>query len=101
MNNNDALAPVMAPLFTGAGNQPAFTADYRNRDNRMIYQENQPNAPGAKQSAKLDFSVADAADASVLNAILWRAAKGDVPMPAAKHAVFPDEAATGGDTDDQ
>src|SRR6202040_2792217 len=33
MNQNDAYAPVMSPLFTGAGNQPAFKADYRNRDN--------------------------------------------------------------------
>jgi len=91
MNNNDAYAAVMAPLFTGAGDQPAFKADYRNRDNGLIYQANPPNAPGAKESAKLDFSVADAADSSVLNAILWRAAKGDVPMPAPRHAVFPSE----------
>ncbi len=88
MNNNDAYAPVMAPLFTGAGEQPAFHADYRNRDNGMIYRANAPNAPGAKQSAKLNFSVADAADTDVLNAILWRAAKGNTPMPAAKHTVF-------------
>jgi DNA-binding beta-propeller fold protein YncE len=89
MNNNDALAPVMAPLFTGAGDQPAFTADYRNRDNGLICQANPPHAPGAKESAKLDFSVADAADSNVLNAILWRDAKGDVPMPSPKHTVFP------------
>jgi len=101
MNNNDALAPVMAPLFAGAGDQPAFTADYRNRDNGMIYQANPPNAPGAKQSAKLDFSVADAADSNVLNAILWRDAKGNVPMPAPKHSVFPADLATRGDADDK
>ncbi len=89
MNNNDAHAPVMAPLFTGAGDQPPFKADYRNRDNGMIYQANSANAPGAKESAKLNFSVADAADTNVLNAILWRAAKGNVPMPAPKHTVFP------------
>src|SRR5208337_5691791 len=89
MNNNDAHAPVVAPLFAGAGDQPAFKADYRNRDNGMIYQANPPNAPGAKQSARLNFSLADAADNNVLNAILWRAAKGDVPRPAPKHTVFP------------
>ena len=55
MNNNDAHAAVMAPLFTGAGDQPPFKADYRNRDNGMIYQANPANAPGAKQSAKLEF----------------------------------------------
>ena len=89
MNNNDAYAAVMAPVFTGAGEQPAFKADYRNRDNGMIYQANRPDAPGAKQSAKLNFSVADAADTNVLNAILWRAAKGRIPMPAPRHTVLP------------
>ena len=100
MNNNDALAPVMAPLLTGAGEQPPFTADYRNRDNDMIYQANPPKAPGAKESAKLDLSHADAADSNVLNAILWRAAKGNIPMPVPKHTVFPSDVATR-DSDDK
>jgi len=89
MNNNDAHAAVIAPLFTGAGDQPAFQADYRNRDNGMIYQANAQNAPGAEESAALDFSVADAADTDKLNAILWRAAKGSAAMPGPRHAVFP------------
>jgi hypothetical protein len=29
------------------------------------------------------------ADAHVLNRILWRERKGNVPMPASKHTVFP------------
>jgi hypothetical protein len=41
-----------------------------------------------RQSAKLDFSVADAADSNVLNPILWRAAKGDALMPPPQHTVF-------------
>jgi hypothetical protein len=89
MNNNDAHAPVMAPLFTGMGDQPAFHADYRNRDNGIIYQANAKDAPGANESAALDFSVADAADTEKLNAILWRAAKGEAAMPDPRHAVFP------------
>ncbi len=88
MNNNDAFAPVMAPLFTGPGNQPPFQADDRNRDNGMIYQANGPNAPGAKQSARMNFSVADAADTNTLNLILWRAAKGNSSLPPARHTVF-------------
>ena len=100
MNNNDAWAAVMAPLFTGAGDQPPFQADYRNRDNGLIYEANAPKAPGGKASAKLNFSVADAADSRVLNAILWRAAKGNIPMPAPKHAAFPaDTEAKTGDRD--
>ncbi len=89
MNNNDAFAAVMAPLFTGVGDQPAFKADYRNRDNGMIYQANTASAPMAKESSALDFSVADAADNTILNAILWRAAKGDVPVPEPRHRVVP------------
>jgi DNA-binding beta-propeller fold protein YncE len=89
MNNNDAHAAVIAPLFTGTGDQPSFKADYRNRDNGMIYQANAKSAPGAKESAALDFSVADAADTEILNAILWRAAKGDAVMPEPRHTVFP------------
>ncbi len=97
MNANDGYAPVMAPLFAGAGDQSSFKADYRNRENGMIYQANAANAPGAKQSAKLDFSHADAADADVLNAILWRAAKGNVPMPKPRHTVFAAEPRRDGD----
>jgi len=89
MNNNDAQAPVMAPLFTGPGDQPAFHADYRNRDSGMIYQANEKSAPDAKESSALNFSVADAADTETLNAILWRAAKGDAPMPTPRHSVVP------------
>ncbi len=51
MNNNDAHAAVMAPLFTGPGDQPAFHADYRNRENEMIYQANSKKTPGAEESA--------------------------------------------------
>jgi len=101
MNNNDANAPVMASSFTGAGDQPPFTADYRNRDNGMIYRANPANGPGANESAKLNFSVADAADSGVLNAILWRAAKGNVPMPQPKHTVFPAQVAKHGDADEK
>ena len=89
MNNNDAFAAVMAPLFTGAGDQPPFKADYRNRDNGTIYQANTPSSPMAEESSKLDFSVADAANTEMLNAILWKAAKGDVPMPEPRHTVVP------------
>jgi DNA-binding beta-propeller fold protein YncE len=88
MNNNDAQAPVMAPLFTGPGDQPSFHADSRNRDNGLIYQANDKTAPGAKESAALNFSVADAADTEILNAILWRAAKDDAPLPEPRHTVI-------------
>jgi DNA-binding beta-propeller fold protein YncE len=92
MTHNDAYAPLMAPLFAGPGTQPAFDADYSNRDNGLIYKANAEKAPGAGESAAMDFSHADAADAKRLNAILWREKKGDVPMPEAKHKMInPDE----------
>ena len=89
MNQNDAYAPVMAPLFAGKGDQPAFVADWSNRDNGLIYQTNPAKGQGAKESAKMDFTRPDAVNPAVLNAILWRDRKGSVPVPAAKHALFP------------
>src|SRR5262249_51525824 len=76
MNQNDGYAPVMAPLFSGDGNQAPFTADRRNRDNGLIYQTNPPKGQGAKESQKMDFSRPDAVNSEVLNAILWRDRKG-------------------------
>jgi DNA-binding beta-propeller fold protein YncE len=88
MNNNDGQAAVMSPLFRGSGNQPPFTADRTNLRNGLIYQANSRHTPGAKESARLDFSHADAADAAKLNAILWRETKGQIPMPAPRHTVI-------------
>jgi DNA-binding beta-propeller fold protein YncE len=81
MNNNDAFAPLMAPEFSGGGTQPAFTADYANRDNGLIYQANTASSPGAKESAQMDFRQADMADTQKLNVILWRDARGSAPIP--------------------
>jgi DNA-binding beta-propeller fold protein YncE len=89
MNQNDAYAPVMAPLFSGAGDQPPYSADWRNRDNGLIYQTNPPKGQGAAESARMDFSRPDAVNTVVLNQILWRDRKGITPMPVVKHAVFP------------
>jgi DNA-binding beta-propeller fold protein YncE len=82
MNNNDAMAPLLTPLFAGAGDQPPFEADYVNRENGMIYEVNSAHAPGARQSDKMDFSHADKADSRLLNVILWRDALGSRPLPA-------------------
>ncbi|HLQ79194.1 MAG TPA: phosphoesterase, partial [Terriglobia bacterium] len=89
MNQNDAYAPVMGGMFAGAGNQPAYKADYRNRDNGLIYETNQREAPGSKVSSRMDFSRPDAAAASSLNMVLWRDQKGNTRVPAPRHTVFP------------
>jgi DNA-binding beta-propeller fold protein YncE len=82
MNNNDALSSMMSPLFTGPGDQPAYSADYSNRDNNLIYTANQKTAAGAEDSMKMDFRHADRADTQKLNVILWKDAKGSTPVPA-------------------
>jgi DNA-binding beta-propeller fold protein YncE len=92
MNQNDAYAPVMAPLFTGPGTQPPFKADWRNRDNGLIYEMNPPHAPGSAESAKMDWGHPDAVNTALLNKILWYDRKGKQPMPPPRHTLFPAEA---------
>jgi hypothetical protein len=82
MNNNDALSSLMAPEFSGPGDQKPFAADTVNRDNGLIYTANGPRAVGARDSAKMDFTHADRADARKLNVILWKDAMGDEAVPA-------------------
>lgn len=88
MNQNDAYAPAMGPLFSGR-NQAAFEADYRNLKNGLIYETNKRDAPGASESAKMDFSRPDAAGAARLNNVLWCDQRGDATEPAPRHTVFP------------
>ncbi|HZT74216.1 MAG TPA: phosphoesterase [Terriglobales bacterium] len=87
MNHNDARAAVMAPLFSGAGDQAPFDADFRNRDNGLIYRMNPARGPGARASAAMDWRHADANPAAALNAILWRERKGNTPEPAPRYTV--------------
>ncbi|MGC1413865.1 MAG: hypothetical protein WA817_01170, partial [Candidatus Acidiferrum sp.] len=86
MNANDSRAAVMAPLFSGTGQQPPFSADFRNRDNGLIYEMNTKEWKAGKN---LDFSHADAVDTALLNKALWKDRMGDVPMPPPQHNVFP------------
>jgi hypothetical protein len=96
MNQNDAYAPVMSGLFSGAGDQAPFKAEYRNLKNGLIYETNRKEAPGAKVSSRMNFSRPDAAGAARLNHVLWQDRKGAAPMPKPQHTVFPAE----GDGDD-
>jgi hypothetical protein len=82
MNNNDAFSSMISSLFTGPGDQPAYAADYSNRDNGLIYTANKKTVPGAAESMKMDFRHADRADAQKLNVILWKDTMGDKPVPA-------------------
>jgi DNA-binding beta-propeller fold protein YncE len=82
MNNNDAFSSMMGTMFAGPGDQAAFTADYTNEKNGLIYMANAKTAPGAKESSKMDFIHEDQADPQKLNVILWKDAMGDKPVPA-------------------
>ena len=86
MNANDSRAAVMAPLFAGPGTQPPFVADYRNRDNGLLYEI---NTKEWKEGKNLDFSHADAVDSALLNQFLWHDRMGDKPMPLPRFTVFP------------
>jgi len=88
MNHLDAQAVPMWTMFSAFATQAPYDADWRNRDNGLIYQVNTPNSPGAAASAQMDFSRADAVDADMLNEILWRSAKGDVPMPSTPNVLM-------------
>ncbi len=81
MNLFDAHAPLMTALFSGPGTQSAYSADDKNLRSGLLYQVNEKKAAGAKESLQMDFSRPDAADARRLNAILWRNAKGNTPIP--------------------
>jgi DNA-binding beta-propeller fold protein YncE len=89
MNQNDAYAPIMAPLFSGAGDHAPYSADWGNRDNGLIYQTNATKGQGAKQSAKMNFTKPDAINTAQLNKILWRDRMGSLRMPEPKHTVLP------------
>jgi len=99
MNQNDAYAPLMAPLFTGQGNQAPYKADWRNRENGLIYEPNPRRARGGEASKNFDFSRPDAVNAALLNAVLWQDRKGNRPMPQPRHSVFPAKRENVGDTD--
>lgn len=82
MNNNDAFCSLIASLFTGPGDQPAYDADYSNRDNNLIYTANAKDAVGAKASMKMDFTHEDRVPVEKLNVILWKDAMGTAAVPA-------------------
>jgi YVTN family beta-propeller protein len=72
------------PLLGALGDQPA-RFDYKaSLPAQSLTALNSPASPGAAESLRLRFEEADAAPPAVLNRILWRAIKGDIPMPEAR-----------------
>jgi hypothetical protein len=84
INLFDAHAPLIATPFSGPGSHSPYQADARSLRNGLLYEVNSKTAPGAKESESMDFSQPDKADARVLNAILWKDAKGSVATSASQ-----------------
>jgi hypothetical protein len=78
----------MKALFAGPARQPPYEADDSNLRNGLLYQVNDEAAPGAKESATMDFSQPDKADAHALNAILWEDAKYRTTVDPASGSAF-------------
>jgi YVTN family beta-propeller protein len=78
MTHFDAGArPIVAPF-----QQTADATPYNLEKPRISLTDRNPeNAPGAKESAKMDFAEADDIDEDKLNDILWRAIRKDTPPP--------------------
>ena len=71
------------------GRSRPYQADYRNLKNGLIYETNKREAPGSTDFIAHGFSRPDAAGADRLNRVLWQDQKGSMPVPTAKHTVFP------------
>jgi hypothetical protein len=79
MTQYDALATPMYNAFTTEAALAAYTSLPAKVD---LMARNPMTGEGAQRSARLDFSDYDLADFDELNGILWKAIKGDQPMPA-------------------
>jgi hypothetical protein len=79
MTQYDALATPMYNAFTTESTLAAYTSLPSKVD---LMARNPMTGEGAQRSALLDFSDYDLADFDELNGILWKAIKGDKPMPA-------------------
>lgn len=79
MTQYDALATPMYNVFTATPTMAAYTHLPARVD---LMARNPMTGEGAQRSARLDWSEYDLADFDELNEILWKAIKGDRPMPA-------------------
>ena len=84
MTQFDAAATPMANSFAARPNLQPYIAE----SPRVNLDERNPAAaPGAAESARMDFSQEDRIDDDELNEVLWRAIRGSTP-PAATRSYF-------------
>jgi YVTN family beta-propeller protein len=86
MTQYDAAA---TPMWTAFADKPDLRPYTLVKPEVDLNERNAPTAPGAAQSARMDFSDVDRIDDDEMNQILWRAMKGNEPMPAPVRSAFP------------
>lgn len=74
----DAYARPLRGVFASA---PDTTPYVPLTPSVPLGEKNLANAPGARESSQLDFSIEDLADDDRFNRVLWLAIKGDTPYP--------------------
>jgi len=79
MTQYDQLATPLYHVFTTT---PTLTPYMREKARVDVLAKNASTGEGARRSARLDFSDYDLIDFDELNDILWKALKGNQPMPA-------------------
>jgi YVTN family beta-propeller protein len=85
MSQFDAAANPMDAAFSSTPNMRPYTAV---DPSVSLTATNGPNAPGAKASARIDFSEPDRIPMGTMNRILWKAARGrHSRMPAPVHSM--------------
>jgi DNA-binding beta-propeller fold protein YncE len=83
MTHFDAAAP---PMFATFSRQPDTRPYELIPPRTSLTERNAPDAPGARQSGRMDFSQADLVDDDELNAVLWHAIKHTDPPPPTRSA---------------
>lgn len=78
MTHFDAGARAIVAPFQQTADATPYTLE---KPRTSLTDRNPENAPGAKESAKMDFAKADDIDEDKLNDILWRAIRKDAPPP--------------------
>jgi YVTN family beta-propeller protein len=82
----DAGATAMQSVFAGKPDMRPYAAV---KPNVNLEEVNPENAPLARESLSLDLTAEDRIDDHLMNEILWRAIKGDTPVPPPVRSSFP------------
>lgn len=86
MSQYDAAA---APMYGSFRKSPVMTTFARREARVRLDEMNRPGAPGAAESAAMNFEEADLIPELALNEILWRSVRGaQAVMPPPVHAAF-------------